>query len=894
MKQVKSIFSWLLSITIVLGVVLCPLNSNDCLALESTGNYSFDCFITDSRWTEGTPWPQRAPKISPWPSAGCCAYCADLVKYCYNIDNPNAGQNFYNVSGIQAGDVIKVGNGLSDDAWRGHWFFVLKRSGNNLYVAEGAYADTTVRIGWNYSVSGNSIIGANYPMEVGYHFGLPQPINREPIGVIEKCEIVNNNQLHMCGWALDQDESTESIAVHVYVNDAPVISIDAANESNDVNKVYKISGKHRFDKTIDLYVYGKVKINLYAIDTKDPTKNCMLGYDVHETTTYYVNSTNPSLTYATIDAIPDQEYTGEAICPSFTVRYGYRTLREGDHFTVSYTNNINPGYATVTINGTGEYVGSYSTSFKIVQPAQPYTIDLAPYENGEVTPSKTSAKAGETITVDAKPDKGYELESIKVNGTAITGNTFPMPASNVTITVTFKKHELTAKSAKEATCTEDGFKAYYECSNCHKLFSDAEGKKEISAPEIITKLGHKLKLIEEKAPTKTETGVKKHYECERCHKLFSDAEGKNEITAADIVIPVMVHKLTAVVAKAATCTEPGNIEYYACQDSDCGCGKLYSDEYGEHEITLADTVKPATGHTLEKAAAKAATCTAKGNIEYWKCSKCGKLFKDDAGTEELTAADTVTAALGHDKEHLDHHAKVAPGHDEAGSKEYYECPKCHKKFSDPDCTNELTDAEIVIPPVGYAALGEIYESGDYKYQVTNPNIDGTGTVTLIGVVNATSAVSIPSTVEIKLGTYKVNRIGPKAFYGNKTIKTLSIGANVTIIDASAFYGCSNMTKVTGGKALKTIGSSAFAKCSKLKTFSIESPVLSRIGTYAFNKDKKLKTLNIKSTTKLTKSGVKKSLKGSKVKTVKVKKSKVKTYKKYFKKSNSGRKVKVKK
>ena len=86
----------------------------------------------------------------------------------------------------------------------------------------------------------------------------------------------------------------------------------------------------------------------------------------------------------------------------------------------------------------------------------------------------------------------------------------------------------------------------------------------------------------------------------------------------------------------------------------------------------------------------------------------------------------------------------------------------------------------------------------------------------------------------------------------------------------------------------------FAYCSKLSSFTITSKVLKKIGNYAFNKDKKLKTVYIKNTTKLTKSGVKKSLKGSSVKTVKVKKSKVKKYKKYFKKSNSGRKVKVKK
>ena len=67
-----------------------------------------------------------------------------------------------------------------------------------------------------------------------------------------------------------------------------------------------------------------------------------------------------------------------------------------------------------------------------------------------------------------------------------------------------------------------------------------------------------------------------------------------------------------------------------------------------------------------------------------------------------------------------------------------------------------------------------------------------------------------------------------------------------------------------------------------------------IGAYSFKSDSKLKTIYIKYTTKLTKKSVKKSLKGSKVKTVKVKKSKVKKYKKFFTKKNCGRKVKVKK
>ena len=183
---------------------------------------------------------------------------------------------------------------------------------------------------------------------------------------------------------------------------------------------------------------------------------------------------------------------------------------------------------------------------------------------------------------------------------------------------------------------------------------------------------------------------------------------------------------------------------------------------------------------------------------------------------------------------------------------------------------------------------------DYELQITNPAVNGTGTVTFIGMSKPTQAVVIPAVAGINGVTYKVNRIAADAFTNDKEIRTLSIGSNVVTIDGNAFYGCSNLTKVSGGKGLKTIGANAFARCPKLSSFTISSSVLKKIGSYAFSGDSKLKTLNIKKTKKLSKSGVKNSLKGSSVKTVKVKKSKVRKYKKYFKKKNSGRKVKVKK
>lgn len=82
-----------------------------------------------------------------------------------------------------------------------------------------------------------------------------------------------------------------------------------------------------------------------------------------------------------------------------------------------------------------------------------------------------------------------------------------------------------------------------------------------------------------------------------------------------------------------TCTEHG---YTTHKCSLCNSiVKVYKD----------DVLKP---HTLTHHALKGATCTEAGNIEYWQCSVCNKLFSDEATTKEITdAASLVIPAKGH-------------------------------------------------------------------------------------------------------------------------------------------------------------------------------------------------------------------------------------------------------
>ena len=50
------------------------------------------------------------------------------------------------------------------------------------------------------------------------------------------------------------------------------------------------------------------------------------------------------------------------------------------------------------------------------------------------------------------------------------------------------------------------------------------------------------------------------------------------------------HELTHVPAKAPTCTEDGNIEYYRCTRE--GCGKLFTDADGKQELTPEEVILP--------------------------------------------------------------------------------------------------------------------------------------------------------------------------------------------------------------------------------------------------------------------------------------------------------------
>lgn len=190
-------------------------------------------------------------------------------------------------------------------------------------------------------------------------------------------------------------------------------------------------------------------------------------------------------------------------------------------------------------------------------------------------------------------------------------------------------HELNLVAKKDATCTEAGYEAYYQCSGCEKIFSDEKGEKEIAKPAEI-KAGHKIEAVDEKASTCKTEGTAAHYKCSVCNKLFSDAEGKNEITAPD-PLPLAKHTLEYVSEKRSTCTEDGYEEHYKCSV----CNKLFADEDGKEPLEKPTPI--AAAHRLKPVPKKDATCVSAGYEAYWECTgECEKLYSDENAEHLIT------------------------------------------------------------------------------------------------------------------------------------------------------------------------------------------------------------------------------------------------------------------
>ena len=91
-----------------------------------------------------------------------------------------------------------------------------------------------------------------------------------------------------------------------------------------------------------------------------------------------------------------------------------------------------------------------------------------------------------------------------------------------------------------------------------------------------------------------------------------------------------------------------------------------------------------------------------------------------------------------------------------------------------------------------------------------------------------TTIKIPSSI----GGLPVRVIAERAFYGCKSLETVTGGGNVQVIAPNAFSSCTSLTSIGAMDSLQSIGSSAFSDCVSLSNIP-SSQSLKSIGDLAF-------------------------------------------------------------
>lgn len=302
---------------------------------------------------------------------------------------------------------------------------------------------------------------------------------------------------------------------------------------------------------------------------------------------------------------------------------------------------------------------------------------------------------------------GYKDDNTKYDSIVLigkTGSTTETYAKKNSFTFHNVADRLTHVPAVAATCLAKGNVEYWHCDTCNTNFSNEEGTVALDQTETDI-IAHDLAEVESKYPTCTETGISYHWHCNSCGKNFRYSDGTGEIE--NVVIPARGHNMYFQEGCQATCYGEGRKDCYYCGN----CEKYFLDEKGTQEVTEEELVIPRNNnHNLIFYQGHEATCEIEGEKDCYRCDNCDKIFLDEKGTQEVTEEELVIPRNNN------HDLRFYQGHKATcyseGRKDYYQCTRCGKIFLDEKGTQEVTDPdkELRVPKTDHKWI-EVTETG---------------------------------------------------------------------------------------------------------------------------------------------------------------------------------------
>ena len=134
------------------------------------------------------------------------------------------------------------------------------------------------------------------------------------------------------------------------------------------------------------------------------------GTDISASCVFVVED---DLNKASVENISAQDYTGKKVEPKVVVKYGDKELQKNIDYTVEYTNNINPGNATVKITGKGNYYGEITKSFVIKEKTNNLSVALNGKDKINLIDNEYETKEFEISSI-LKNNNLYDMSDISI------------------------------------------------------------------------------------------------------------------------------------------------------------------------------------------------------------------------------------------------------------------------------------------------------------------------------------------------------------------------------------------------------------------------------------------------------------------------------------------------
>ena len=345
---------------------------------------------------------------------------------------------------------------------------------------------------------------------------------------------------------------------------------------------------------------------------------------------------------------------------------------------------------------TGDFISQTATKIT-------YTVD----SSNNVTITDISLSSGNTVdiplTIDGKTVIAVDEDHRhKVGNHTCVTNTTPTCIKKATCGICgqdyYGDHDLSHHNAVPHTCTADGTVEYWDCSVCGKKFSDPNGTNEITnIADPNDPARHSLVKTDEKAPTCTDNGNRAYWTCTECRNIFSDDAGLNPTTLADVTVSATGHTWSN------DWSSDGTGHWHDCTNANCPITEnnqkdgyavhTPGDEATETTPQTCDVcgyeLAPALGHIhanhLTFIAEVPETCTADGVKAHYEC-ECGKLFADDQAATEVTLESLKIAA---------HHTYGTDWESDNDDDHYHVCSVCSDKA---DVTPHSYDNGVITTP----------------------------------------------------------------------------------------------------------------------------------------------------------------------------------------------------